>query len=83
MDRNAMEKEVLALLPPDDRRDGRLVSQALVRFADGRMAIENLRDLSPPARPPVRFRRSTPIVDPVSREVIGYEMVQVPLAAGG
>jgi hypothetical protein len=81
MDKNAVEREVLGLLPPDDRRDGRLVSQALVRFADGRMALENLRDLSPPARPPVRFRRANPIIDPVTREVIGYEMVRVPLAA--
>jgi hypothetical protein len=73
-----MDKEVIALLPPDDRSDGRQVSKALVRFADGRMAIEELSaDTARVQAPPPRFRRSHPIIDPATREVIGYEMEQV------
>jgi hypothetical protein len=79
-----MDKEVIALLPPDDRTDGRQVSKVLVRYADGRMAIEDLSGSDmPPARSPVRFRRSNPIFDPMTREVIGYEMEQVRMLAEG
>jgi hypothetical protein len=31
----------------------------------------------------VRFRRSNPIFDPMTREVIGYEMEQVRMLAEG
>jgi hypothetical protein len=78
-----MDKEVIALLPPDDRTDGRWVSEALVRFADGRMAIEGLcEETARTEAPAARFRRSHPIIDPLTREVIGYEMEQVLLRAG-
>lgn len=79
-----MEKrEVIALLPPDDQTDGRKVLEALVRFADGRMAVEALcEETSKAEAPPARFRRSHPIIDPMTREVIGYEMEQVFLRAG-
>lgn len=77
-----MDKETIALLPPDDRTDGRQVSKALVRLADGRMAIEELTGDAEPCRHPVaRFRRSNPIFDPLTREVIGYEMEQVLMQA--
>jgi hypothetical protein len=77
-----MEKEVIALLPPDDRNDSRQVSNALVRFADGRMAIEELSaETARIHAPSPRFRRSHPIIDPATREVIGYEMEQVLLQA--
>lgn len=78
-----MDKEIVALLPPEDRTDGRQVARALVRFKDGRMALEDLRDeLVSSVSPPIRFRRSNPIIDPDSREVIGYEMEQVLLRVG-
>ena len=78
-----MDKEIIALLPPDDRTDGRQVSKALVRFADGRMAIEDLAgDGAPARRPTARFRRSSPIFDPMTREVIGYELEQVMIPVG-
>ena len=78
-----MDKETIALLPPDDRTDGRQVSKALVRLADGRMAIEELSgDAEPRRRPVARFRRSNPIFDPLTREVIGYEMEQVLMQPG-
>ncbi|NGX17249.1 hypothetical protein [Wenzhouxiangella sp. XN24] len=73
-----MDKEIIGLLPPDDHVDGWQSSTALVRFADGRMAVEALGPASaPPRQAPARFRRSNPIFDPATREVIGYEMVQV------
>lgn len=78
-----MDKEIIALLPPDDRTDGRQVSKALVRFADGRMAIEDLAgDGAPARRPTARFRRSSPIFDPTTREVVGYELEQVMMPVG-
>jgi hypothetical protein len=77
-----MDKELIALLPPDDRRDGTQVSDALVRFADGRMAIEKFCATMPRARDAARFRHSSPIIDPMTREVIGYEMERVLLTAG-
>lgn len=77
-----MDKEVIALLPPEERADGRLVSKALVRLADGRMAIEELRgEQSRDVSELTRFRRSNPIIDPSTREVIGYEMEQVLMSA--
>jgi hypothetical protein len=76
-----MDKELIALLPPDDRRDGSQ-TDALVRFADGRIAIEKFCDTTPRARDAAWFRRSSPIIDPTTREVIGYEMERMLLAAG-
>ncbi len=71
-------REVIALLPLDERTDGARETPALVRLADGRMAVENLG--KQPAGNLARFRRSAPILDPDTREVIGYEMVQVLVA---
>ena len=77
-----MDKEVIAVLPPEDRADGRFISKALVRLADGRMAIEELRgELARDLGELTRFRRSNPIIDPSTREVIGYEMEQVLMSA--
>jgi hypothetical protein len=81
MDMRHVDKELIALLPPEERSDGRQLPTVLVRFADGRMAIEELRaDAAQVLRPAARFRRSHPILDPETREVIGYEMEQVFLA---
>lgn len=78
-----MDKELIALLPPEERADGRgQATKALVRLSDGRMAIEELSgDTARSLRPASRFRRSNPIFDPTTREVIGYEMEQVFLSA--
>jgi len=78
-----MDKEIIALLAPEELHGSRQSSTALVRFADGRMAVEHLcEDSTAVRRIPTRFRRSTPIIDPETREVIGYEMKQVRLKAG-
>jgi hypothetical protein len=71
-----MDKEVIALLPAEERADGRKTSKVLVRFGDGRMAVEDVTgDNAKSGVYLVRFRRSSPIIDPATREVIGYEMV--------
>ena len=72
------EKEVIGLLPAEGSSGRARKAQALVRLADGRVAIE---DLGAEAKQGVRFRPGRPILDPDSREVIGYEMEQVSLAA--
>lgn len=75
-----MEIEVIALLPQEERPNGRPVSRALVRHPDGRIALEDL-GLEAARAARARFRRSNPIVCPSTREVIGYEMEQVLLPA--
>jgi hypothetical protein len=72
-------KELIALLPLEERTDGRKISKVLVRLGDGRMAIEDLGSNAGPV--PLGYRRSCPILDPMTREVIGYEMEQVVLQA--
>jgi hypothetical protein len=79
-----MEAEVVALLPPEVQADGRAVAVALVRHADGRMDVRDLcEDSARGVATRARFRRSSPILDPSTREVIGYEMERVLLAVGG
>lgn len=71
------DKEVIALLPTEDRPRGDKAARALVRFPDGRMAVEDVdSDTSKSGQFLARFRRLAPIVDPSTREVIGYEMEQ-------
>jgi len=76
------EKQVIGLLPGEGPEGRAKKAQVLVRLADGRMAIENI---GPEARKLcrtfARFRPGRPIRDPDTREVIGYEMEQVSMAA--
>jgi hypothetical protein len=71
------DKEVIALLPHEDRPRDKQVPRALVRFADGRMAVEELEsDTTKSGQYLARFRQLAPIIDPRTREVIGYELEQ-------
>jgi hypothetical protein len=71
------DKEVIALLPHEDRPRDKQVPRALVRFPDGRMAVEELEsDTTKSGQYLARFRRLAPIIDPATREVIGYELEQ-------
>jgi hypothetical protein len=57
-------------------------AQTLVRGADGRVrlqAVESAEQFDALARTTGCFRRGKPIRDPGTREVIGYEMEEVPL----
>ena len=82
MDQEQVDKELIALLPPEEGAGKRQAPKALVRFADGRIAVEELGGREAKIlRPTSRFRRSNPIFDPMTREIIGYEMEQVFLPA--
>jgi hypothetical protein len=57
-------------------------AQRLVRRADGRMSlepVESQEEFDRTAETTGCFRRGTPIRDPETHEVIGYEMEEVPL----
>jgi hypothetical protein len=80
--------EIIALVLADGTerrwRSGRLGkgAQCLVRRPDGRVMLEPIaseEEFERAARITGCFRRGKPIHDPTTREVIGYEMEQVPL----
>jgi hypothetical protein len=82
----AATSEIIGLLLPDSDPslnqvppNGRPLPQAraLVRKADGQMALEVVAADSTISRDAMKtgcFRRGSPIIDPVSREIMGYEM---------
>lgn len=80
-----MQSEVLALLFPEPNQptDGTaLLVTALVRDAQGLMELHRLRPdkaLIRKARVAGRFNCGKPILDPATREIIGYEIE--PIAA--
>jgi hypothetical protein len=74
-----MTQEVIALLMPDKDAGASGQSpvgvQALVRNEDGGVMIKDVSDETAIRHHAVgRFHRSVPIKDPVTREVIGYEL---------
>ena len=80
--------EIIALVLDDASerrwRAGRLGlgAQCLVRRSDGRVVLEPVaseEEFERTARTTGCFRRGTPIHDPDTQEVIGYEMEEVPL----
>jgi len=57
-------------------------AQRLVRAQDGTVrleAISNAEEFDATARTTGCFRRGKPIHDPLTREIIGYEMEEVPM----
>ena len=79
------ESEVLALLFPEPAHAGNpspLVT-AFVQDPHGGLALRNLvpdRNLLRRARVAGRYNSGTPIVDPQTREVIGYELAPIAVA---
>ncbi len=79
------ESEVLALLFPEPAHGGSpspLVT-AFVQDPHGGLALRNLvpdRNLLRRARVAGRYNSGTPIVDPQTREVIGYELAPIAVA---
>lgn len=79
--------KVIALLMPDSlaQDDDGSVQQAtaLIRDADGKMKLETVdeatRDdnFAAQMKDTGCFRRGKPIVDPVSRQVVGYELEMI------
>lgn len=82
-----MQDEVIALLfpAPNSAVDGSTpLVTALLRDAEGLMELRHLRPdkaLLRKARVAGRLNCGTPIVDPQSREVIGYEIDPIVVAA--
>ncbi len=86
------DTETIALLlgsSEDERwhpRDFVEGAQRLVRDADGHVKLEDVRseeDFDRMARTSGCFRRGKPIVDPETRDVIGYELEEVPSLGDG
>jgi hypothetical protein len=82
-----MHSEVIALLFPEERpsAEGTALVTALVRDAQGFMELRHLRPdkaLLRAARIAGRLKSGKPIVDPHTREVIGYEIEPMALPAG-
>jgi hypothetical protein len=72
---------IALLLGERSTRQSVLGAQRLVRDEDGTIVLEDVEtveDFDATARTTGCFRRGTPILDPESREVIGYEMEEVP-----
>jgi hypothetical protein len=82
-----MQSEVIALLFPasSSSADGSTpLVTALLRDSDGLMELRHLRPdtaLLRKARVAGRINCGTPIIDPQSREVIGYEIDPIVVAA--
>jgi hypothetical protein len=81
-----MQAEVVALVLPDaDSGRTNAHAQLLMRGADGQMWLQNVSPdstLGQHAMSSGCFRQGAPIIDPVTRETVGYEMEAVasPLA---
>lgn len=74
-------KVIALLLGERSARESVLGAQRLVRDEDGTIVLEDVEtreDFDATARTTGCFRRGKPILDPESREVIGYEMEEVP-----
>jgi len=79
------QSEVIAVLLPEldpGQRQPRAATM-IVRRADGQFVLETIDArvaLAQQAANTGCFRKGKPIVDPSSREVLGYEMEEVPCA---
>lgn len=72
------DDETIALLLPESDTGAR--PQRLVRLADGSVALRPVcsrEEFARVARDSGCFRRGEAIFDPGSREIIGYEMIEV------
>ena len=82
-----IDHEVIALLFPEPNRGREGAVQAviaLVRDEQGAMEVKNLRPdiaLIKRARLTGRLNCGTPIIDPITRQVIGYEIAPIVLPA--
>jgi hypothetical protein len=73
-----MQSQVIALLVPKGIRNATL----LVRRGDGQFALEGIdaRVASATRVAATWFRQGSPIVDPATSTVVGYEVTEVPAA---
>jgi hypothetical protein len=82
-----MQPEIIALLFPEPTTvlaGSLMLVTALLRDSDGTMEVRQLRpdkDMMRKAQMTGRWNSGTPIVDPMTREVIGYEIEPFEIAA--
>ncbi|MGD8978094.1 MAG: hypothetical protein PVG91_10860 [Gammaproteobacteria bacterium] len=69
-----MAREILAVLMPEDAEGGQSPLQALIRTDEGGVELSDIQDRSALDRSAVCFEQGKAIIDPHSKEVIGYEM---------
>ncbi|MGC3981375.1 MAG: hypothetical protein QM808_08960 [Steroidobacteraceae bacterium] len=84
------QPEVVAVVLPDGTPEASTTrdfvatgTMLLVRHADGRMSLESAGGKAALPKQSTAtgcFRKSKPILDPVSREVMGYEMEMIELS---
>ena len=73
-------EDVIAVLMPDSAETGTREATVILRGADGQVCIRQMDAADVTVRRAARtgvFRRGKPILDPVSRQVMGYEMEEV------
>ena len=73
-----MQSQIIALLVPQ----GSQTATLLVRRGNGQFALEGIdaRVASATRVAASWFRQGAPIVDPITRAVVGYEVTEVPAA---
>ena len=73
-----MQSHIIALLVPEGGRKAAL----LVRRGDGQFALEGIdaRVASATRIAAVWFRQGSPIVDPTTSNIVGYEASEMPAA---
>jgi hypothetical protein len=69
-----MQSQIIALLVPQGSRKATL----LVRRADGQFALEGIdaRVASATRAAAAWFRKGSPIVDPITSQIVGYETAE-------
>jgi hypothetical protein len=76
-------EDVIAILMPDSDGDGAHGATVIFRGADGQVSVRQMDAADAAVRKAARtgcFRRGKPILDPLSRQVMGYEMEEVQFA---
>lgn len=76
-----MNGEVIAVFLAEGEQRSDSAATVLLRSPDGQMSLQSVNPDTPFGRRAMRtgcFRRGKAIIDPVSRQMIGYEMEPVP-----
>jgi hypothetical protein len=80
------DSEVLALLFPEPAANGKPATDqvmVVVKDAQGEIALHTVvpdKQLLRRARVTGRYKSGTPIIDPTTREIIGYELAPIAVA---
>lgn len=76
-----MQAKVIAVVMSDGETHSDRSATVLVRDANGQISLRTVNPDTPMGREAMRtgcFRRGKAIIDPVSRQMLGYEMELVP-----